>query len=292
MTTLETPASQSEKVQLGLAYAHIVARVKAADEYREAVRPNPDSEEAIEVATWRGNHPGSTAEMLIVSSNFHLLTVAAVISGRDPLYPFGLFTMLRGAAEPAARAAWIMEPHISDFDRRARVLVERLYALHEERKFRNLRKHADERIADLIVDAQALGHPVKNGKRIKPEHFGQARPEATNLFAKLLPNMADPDGDAPGSRLYRILSAFSHSTLWAILAQRQSESDLGQGLKSAELVLNIDWFVGQLSQVLKLHTIAMQRLAVQIGEGPTRWDSIAQSLPSPTNPAGRRPITD
>jgi hypothetical protein len=275
-------ASPREKAQIGLAFSHIQARVKAADEYREAVRPTPESQATRELATWRGNRPGVTAEMLIVSSNFHLLTFAAVLSGREPLYPFGMFTLLRGAAEPAARAAWIMEPNLSPTDRRARVLVERLSALHEERKFKNLRKHADERIAVLVADALALGHPVVDGKRLKPEHFGQARPDATNLFGRLLPDVTEPQADAPGSRLYRILSAFSHSTLWAILAQRQSETDFEPGMKTAELVLNVDWLMGQLGWVLKLHSIAMQRLALQIDEGPQRWDQIDYRLPSPT----------
>jgi hypothetical protein len=192
--------------------------------------------------------------MLIVSADFHLLTFAAALSAPE-LYPFGGFTLLRGVAEPAARAAWIMEPNLSSRDRRARVLVERLYALQEMRKFKN-----------------------------------QARPDATNLFGKLLPELSDPVADAPGSRLYRILSGFSHSTLWAILAQRESETDFQPGLKSAMIVLNVDWLIGQLGQVLKLHSIAMRRLASQIGEGPERWDRVLQGLPSPTGP-GRTPTT-
>jgi hypothetical protein len=284
-------ASPEEKRAIGAAFLHIQARVQAANRYRDEVRPAAGSLEAKELLAWRGNYPGATAEMLIVSSNFHLLTLAAVLSGREPLYPFGGFTLLRGAAEPSARAAWIMDPAIMPFDRRARVLVERLSALYEMKKFKNLRKHAEERIADLVTDAEALGHHRVDGKRLKPEHFGQARPDATNLFGRLLPNLLEPDGDAPGSRLYRVLSAFSHSTLWAILAQRQSEEDFQPGMKATEVVLNVDWLIGQLGEVLKLHNIAMRRLAGQIGEGPERWDRVLKGLPSPTGP-GRAPITE
>jgi hypothetical protein len=227
---------------------------------------------------------------LLVNAGFHLLTLAAVLSGREPLYPFGGFTLLRGAAEPAARAAWIMEPGITPVERRARVLVERLDALQEMRKFKNLRPRADEQIALLVSDAAALGHRAVNGKRIKPEHFGQPRPDATNLFARLLPDVSGLGADAPGSRLYRLLSAFSHSALWAILVQRESEEDASPGIKSAMIVLNVDWLIGHLGQVLKLHNIAMRRLAGQIGEGPERWDQILRGLPGPTGP-GRTPAT-
>lgn len=283
-------ASAVDQNQIAAAVVHIKARLKAADDYRDAVRPRPGSPEAEELKTWRGNHPGATADLLLVSAGFHLLTFAAVLSGREPLYPFGGFTLLRGAAEPAARAAWIMDPGISHIDQRARVLVERLDALRERRKFQNMRAEADKRIAELVADATALGHRPVDGKRFKPEHFGQQRPEATSLFAKLLPDIAALGGDAPGGRLYRLLSAFSHSTLWAVLAQKESEADSSPGMKVAMITLNVDWLMGTLGQVLKLHSIAMRRLAGQIGEGPERWDRILQGLPSPTG-NGRTPTT-
>jgi hypothetical protein len=177
-----------------------------------------------------------------------------------------------------------MDPSLSSFDRRARVLVERLSAIYEMRQFKNLRRIADDRIKELVDDARALGHKPVDGKRFKPEHFGQARPTATSLFARLLPNVFDDAADAPGGRLYRILSAFSHSTLWAVLAQRELVQDYQPGLKSAMVVLNVDWLLGQLRLVLQLHDIAMRRLAGQIGEGPDRWDGVLQELPSPTAP--------
>jgi hypothetical protein len=282
-------ASDAEKRQIATAVLHIRARVRAAEAYREAVRPSADSAHALELRDWRGNHPGATAEILLVSAEFHLLTLAATMTARD-LYPFGGFTLLRGAAEPAARAAWIMDPGISSTERRARVLVERLSALQEMRKFKNLRREADDRIQELIEDAKALGHKPVDGKWVKPEHFGQARPQATSLFSKLLPNVFEEDADAPGGRLYRILSAFAHSTLWAVLAQRELVTDYQPGLKSAMVVLNVGWLVGQLGQVEKLHSIALRRLAGQIGEGPERWDGILQGLPSPTS-SGRAPTT-
>jgi hypothetical protein len=183
-----------------------------------------------------------------------------------------------------------MDPSVTPFNRRARVLVERLAALQEMRKFKNLRRQADDRIEELVSDAKALGHPSVDGKRVKPEHFGQPRPDATNLFGRLLPSAFELEGDAPGSRLYRILSAFSHSTIWAVLAQRELVQDYQPGLKSAMIVLNTDWLLGQLGLVLKLHNIAMRRLAGQIGEGPQRWDAVLQSIPSPTG-VGRAPAT-
>ena len=167
---------------------------------------------------------------------------------------------------------------------RPRRLWGRRAALRERRKFKKLRRKADDRFAEVVADAKALGHRPVDGKRLKPEHFGQPRPSATSLFGKLLPDVFDLEGDAAGARLYRILSAFSHSTLWAVLAQRELVKDYQPGLKSAEIVLNVQWLLGQLGQVLKLHNIAMRRLAGQIGEGSERWDRVLQGLPRPTGP--------
>lgn len=198
-------ATAAERQLIAAAIAHVRARVAAAGNYRAAVRPAPDSEHAKAVHGWRGNEPGPLAELLIISADFHLLTLVAALSTRE-LYPLGGHTLLRGAAEPAARAAWLMDTAVSPKARRARVLVERLNALHERRKFVDQRKKADDRIKTLIADASALGHRVVNGRTGKPEHFGEARPAATTLFGQLLPDLAGSGTDPIGANLYRVLS--------------------------------------------------------------------------------------
>jgi hypothetical protein len=86
-------------------------------------------------------------------------------------------------SKKGARAAWLMDPGVSAKDRRARVLVERLNALQERRKFKDQRKDADDPIQKLVADAKALGHRPVDGKTKKPEHFGQVRVSAITLYA-------------------------------------------------------------------------------------------------------------
>src|SRR5579864_5075609 len=125
-----TGTKPAEQREIDAAVAHVRARIRIAGEYRAAVRPAPGSEYWKAVKDWRGNDPGPLAELLLMSSDFHLLTLATVLSTQE-LYPLGGYTLLRGAAEPAARAAWLMDPRVSAKARRARVLVERLNALQE-----------------------------------------------------------------------------------------------------------------------------------------------------------------
>ncbi|MFI5281849.1 MAG: hypothetical protein ACHQ0J_01810 [Candidatus Dormibacterales bacterium] len=280
-TTRATPAEQQV---IDAAVAHLRARVAAANAYRADVRPPPGSDHARAVEGWRGNEPGPLAELLLLSADYHLLTFMAALSTRE-LYPLGGYTLLRGAAEPAARAAWLMDPAITPKARRARVLVERLNALQERRKFAGQRKPADDRIKTLVGDATALGHRAVDGKQKKPDHFGEVRPAATTLFARLLPDIAAAGADPVGANLYRILSGFTHSVPWALLAQSEYFQGELPGHKWARVELNAAWLIALLKEVLMLHDIALERLAAQLGEGPERWRTVLQSLPDVPQPA-------
>jgi|SRR5579859_409206 len=292
MDEAPSPATPAEQQLIDAAITHLRARVAAASDYHAGVRPAPGSDHANAVEGWRGNDPGPLAELLLLSADYHLLTFRAALSTKE-LYPLGGHTLLRGAAEPAARAAWLMDPAITPKARRARVLVERLNALQERRKFAGQRKPADDRIKTLVADATALGHRAVDGKQRKPEHFGEARPAATTLFARLLPDIAAAGADPIGANLYRILSGFTHSVPWALLAQSEYFQGERPGRKWARVELNPAWLIALLNEVLMLHDIALERLASQVGEGAERWRTVLRSLPAAPQPASllRQPRT-
>src|SRR6266571_1485849 len=99
-STPPTAATASEQREIDAAIAHVRARIRIAGEYRVAVRPPPGSEYEKAHKDSRGNDPGPLAELLLTSSDFHLMTLATALSTRE-LYPLGGYTLLRGAAEPA-----------------------------------------------------------------------------------------------------------------------------------------------------------------------------------------------
>jgi hypothetical protein len=282
---LLTRVTAAEHLEVDAAVKHLRARVRAATEYREAVRPRPGSTHEQALEGWLGNDPGGLAELLLMSAEFHLMTLMAALSTRE-LYPLGGYTLIRGAAEPAARAAWLTDPGTTPKNRRARVLVERLNALQERRKFKDQRRKADDRIGELVTDAKSLGHRPVDGKVKKPEHFGQARPSATTLFGQLLPEISKPGADPVGADLYRILCGFTHSVPWALLAQSERYQGEQPGKKWARIELNVAWLLGLLEMALRLHDIAYGRLASQIGEDSKAWRTIVGTLPIAPN-AGR-----
>ncbi len=283
-STPPTAATASEQREIDAAIAHVRARIRIAGEYRVAVRPPPGSEYEKAHKDSRGNDPGPLAELLLTSSDFHLMTLATALSTRE-LYPLGGYTLLRGAAEPAARAAWLMDPGVSAKARRARVLVERLNALQERRKFKDQRRKADDRIAKLVEDATALGHRPVDSKVKKPEHFGEVRTSATTLFGQLLPDISRPGADPFGADLYRLLSGFTHSVPWALLAQSERYQGERPGYQWARIELNPAWLLAAQAEVLELHDIAHERLAAQVGEGREPWRALLRTLPAPPNPA-------
>ena len=275
------PPTPEERRLLDAASTHIRARVIAAVQYRVAVRPQPGSEHELALQGWRGNEPGALAELLLVSAEFHFLTLASTLSSRE-LYPLGGYTLIRGAAEPSARAAWLMDPNVGPKVRRARVLAERLNALIERRKFKDQRRKAADRIKELIADAEDLGHQVDD--RNRPTHFGQARTSATTLFGQLLPGVASRDADPVGADLYRILSGFTHSVPWALLAQAETFQGESPGHKWARIELRPKWLLGLLDQALTIHDIAQRRLAAQIGQGSEAWDALLTTIPERPDP--------
>jgi hypothetical protein len=240
----------------------------------------------VELQSWLGNQPSKLAELLLMSADFHLLTLAVALA-TDELYPLGGYTLIRGAAEPAARAAWLVDPDVSGKVRRARVLAERLNSLQERRKFKNQRRGADDRIKVLIKDAESLGHRlVRDKKTNQPSHFGQPRTSATTLFGQLLPDIAGPDADPTGTALYRLLSGFTHSVPWALLAQAETFPGEEPGSKWARVELRPAWLLAMLEQALRLFDIAHRRLASQIGEGPTAWNDLLKTLPAAPDARG------
>jgi hypothetical protein len=272
------PTTIAEQAEIDAAVIHVRARVAVATKYRAAVRPQGGSAQAVELASWRGNDPGGLAELLLVRAEYHLLTLMAALSTRE-LYPLGGYTLLRGAAEPAARAAWLIDPGTTAKNRRARVLAERLNALQERRRFKEQRRKADDRMRELVRDAEALGHRPSDQDLRKLAHFGQVRPSATTLFGQLLPEISEPGADPLGADIYRILSGFTHSVPWALLAQSERYQSEQPGRKWARIELNPFWLLAILEQVLKLHDIAYGRLAGQIGEDSSAWRTLLTTLP-------------
>jgi hypothetical protein len=98
------PAPPKEAAAVQATVKHLRALTAAAEAYRISRWAAEGSPEKAAISAARGNDAGEIAELLLCSADYHLLTFAAALS-TNVLYPLGGYSLLRGAAEPAARAA-------------------------------------------------------------------------------------------------------------------------------------------------------------------------------------------
>jgi len=270
---------------LGATTRHIRARTKAAAGHRAATRPYAGSPEKAVIRSSRGNDAGQLAELLLVSADYHLETFAVVL-GAPMLFPIGGYTLLRGAAEPAARAAWLMEPKATRHQRLGRALVERLYSLKQQALFKRRKKDVTDQIDRLVLEAGELGFKaIPNQHRPKEiEHFGEPRPGATSLFGKLLPDIAQSGADPIGSDVYKILSGYAHSVPWAIFLEGESFAGGEPGFKWLKVDLRLPFQLLLLQQVLRLHDIAHDRISGRVNRPNPAWREVMARLPPMADP--------
>lgn len=208
--------SEEELRAFGQAIEHARAVVTAGDTFIREVAEPPVAGSEIAQATASGmRDPYDSAELLLFTARDHLRAVVTIADTRQlPVY--APFTILRGAAEATVRASFLLEQGVSDVDRVASHLNERLMNLREQNKLIVDKAHLDKRLAELQKRAQVLGiQPVVN-KTGDIDGFGVRRPSLTDLFVLYLRN---------GAKTYRILSAYAHSMTWLIVRPSRAIKD-------------------------------------------------------------------
>lgn len=272
------PATPQETEAVRLTIAHLRARVEAADRLRESLVATDVSQLALDRKSGFGDQLLSHAALWTLSADGHFLTLAATLSTGE-LHAFGLYSLLRGAAEPLARIAWLLDDTQPSEIRHQRLLVERLANVKEQRKFQAAKAAADARIKEITDVATAAGFETTESKG-NPIHFGQPRPYATHLFRDLLlEHDASPAEEALGSLLYRTLSAHVHSTMFALISQADSTRPRNGPDRTAAIELNTAQFLALLSGVLMLHDVAQLRWSKLLGHGERPWLELRSSLP-------------
>lgn len=186
-----------------------------ATEMREAarIRPIPDSTLDRQVHDEDDFVGGcvetaaSTALLRMVGAEEHLATLGRLIF--DPTTVYSTYSVARTAAELAARAWWLLDPDIDAGHRAERNLAERFYGFGQliNLGIEPASAHAKKRIGYYIKAARAAGFDVRTDRQ--PPRVRQARPSGTKLLEEVYSG-----GDGP--LIYRLLSAFTHGTTYAM----------------------------------------------------------------------------
>lgn len=133
----------------------------------------------------------------------HLATLGRIVA--DQMCVYSTYTVSRTAAEIGARAGWLLEVDLSDKDRTARFVAARMYSEKEQ--------------GNLAI----RGVKEKTGAKRKElrERASSARLNLPSYpgAAKLLSEMFSHEQDERiGATMYQLHSAFTHGTLYAIMA--------------------------------------------------------------------------
>jgi hypothetical protein len=133
-----------------------------------------------------------TAYLLMFSAEDHLRTVL-LVAKTGPLPAFALFTLVRVAADAVVRCRHLMDPAITETERLARGMNERLDNLKEQRKVHDpqAEQHFNARVAHLEQRAMANGiTPLRKTGASAIHAFGEAQKTDRDLFSSYLPGGA------------------------------------------------------------------------------------------------------
>ncbi|MDQ6878702.1 MAG: hypothetical protein M3082_13645 [Candidatus Dormibacteraeota bacterium] len=272
-----TPATPTEALAIHQTVAHLRARVTAAGAFRSTA-PAPGSPLASDFASGHGQDLMSHALIWTLSADGHLMTMASAISTGE-LHAFGLYSLVRGAAEPLARLTWLFDASATSAQRHQRLLGERLANQLERRKLKAFRKHADDRIHHITkVAAKAGFKPTPSSGR--PEHFGQPRPSSTTLFARVLAKaQVDPAHDPVGELLYRMLSGHAHSMMYALMANADVSGPHSGPVTRAWVELNAFQVLSMLDLVLRMYETSQECWCRMTGVDVSAWHEVLSGLP-------------
>lgn len=207
-----------------------------------SVAADGSSDAALRHQGWLSHSPNRdacrTSLLIFKSAEDHLLALADLLhpAGR----PFACSTAARGAAEAAARSAYLADPTVDARERCRRLANERLFSLSEDKRFFAAGRHADgtavcdDRIAALASAARAHGFTVKRSKSGGARYLDHERPSTMALLSRL----TDTDPEKPAASLfYRLASATTHATFSGVLRSVERIPASEHALQDETLVL-------------------------------------------------------
>jgi hypothetical protein len=210
------------------------------------------------------------AHQLMFSAESHLHGLLSIITNTGrPIPNFAPFTLLRAAADADVRARHLLAPGISETDRLARALNERLDNLDQQRKIdpAGQQSHFDARVAHLEQRAaangiQALYTNPKPGGMVKLYGFGESPKDGVDLFALYLP---------AGSLAFRYLSGYVHSKPWVTMPRKNAEPSDEPGVSTVFASLDVVLFSSIVETVLDLHDETVGRWIALAGYPSMVW---------------------
>jgi hypothetical protein len=218
--------------------------------------------------------------MVMASADDHLRTIRLVVT-TGPLPMYALYTLLRAAAEAIVRVRHLVDPDITEVERLARGMNERLDNLDEQRKVAaDQQPHYDERVAFLEAKAAINGIAIrraksKDGAVGKVIGIDSTISTDFDLFSKYIDD---------GSTIYRVLCGHVHSKQWVQMLKSAAKPSADPKVLLVNPELRIRTFAFLLDVVLDLYQACVGYWLVLAGY-PSNLFELALG-PSATHPSG------
>lgn len=187
---------------------------------------------------------------VMFSAEDHLRAMLLILT-TGPVPTYALYSLLRSAAEAIVRTRHLLDLDISETQRLARGLNERLDNLNEQVKIsrETLQEHYDERVAHLEARARSNSIEVRRGRAVsggsgKVIWFGEPLPTDFDLATRYL---------YEGATLYRILCGHVHSKPWVQLPSSAATPSADPKVALVNAGLNVPAFATLLDVVLDLY---------------------------------------
>ena len=202
---------------------------------------------------------------LLFAAEDHLRTVLTVIkSGSLP--GFSLYSLLRVAGEAIVRCRHLVDPDLTEVQRLARGMNERLDNLVEQRKAKpdaEGLKHYAEKVSHLEQRAMTNGiTPVGGPPATSIRGFGEQQPSVFDLFEKYF--------DA-GSTTCRFLGGYVHIKPWVALRRRRAQPSADPKVSNVPTDIEVPTFTAVVDSMLDVHDADVGYWLALAGYPPEVW---------------------
>jgi hypothetical protein len=206
--------------------------------------------------------------MVMASADDHLRTIR-MIAKTGPLPMYALYTLLRAAAEAIVRVRHMVDLEITELQRLARGMNERLDNLDEQRKVdADQQAHYEERVAFLETKAAANGIEIRRAKTRdasigKVIGFSGTISSDFDLFGEYLEH---------GSLIYRVLCGYVHSKPWVQMPKSKSKPSSDPKVLLVNPELRVQTFAFILDVVLDLYQECVGNWLILAGYPPKLFE--------------------
>lgn len=148
------------------------------------------------------------AGLRIVVAEEHIGIIGQLVPDRHVV--FSIYSLARVVTEMCARSWWLLDPKLTATQRASRVVRDRLSSIDEQGEL--IRKTTGDEPPEWLGDPKEVRAQVMDKARaagVQPAPYRSA----TKMVDDLL---ADDTEDRVGTYTYKLLSAFSHGTIYAL----------------------------------------------------------------------------